>query len=204
MSHIIQRILIATGNRNKAREISEILGSSWVVESLADYPDIEAAEETGTTFEENAVLKALAVARSYEGVVLADDSGLEVDVLGGQPGVYSARYAGSGATDADNIAKLLAAMEAFGTDDSARCARFRCVIATAHRGQISGTFEGVVEGTIAREPRGEGGFGYDPVFVPDGFQITFAEMLPDEKHAISHRSRALAKAAVFLKESLSE
>ncbi len=194
-----RHILLATGNHNKTREVSEILGPDWIVESLADHPQIKPAEETGSSFEENASLKALAASHHYHGLVLADDSGLEVDALGGMPGVYSARYAGNQATDADNIAKLLHALESVGVDPVERRARFRCVIVAALRGKTIGSFEGTVEGSISLLPHGHSGFGYDPVFIPAGFQKTFAEMSAAEKHSISHRSRALTHAADFLR-----
>jgi XTP/dITP diphosphohydrolase len=133
--------------------------------------------------------------------VIADDSGLEVDTLGGAPGVISARYSGPGATDASNRAKLLAELRPFLHDPAAPVtARFHCVIALAHGGKLAGTFDGAVEGRILAEERGGGGFGYDPLFVPDGFDQTFAELPAETKNALSHRSSALAKLTAFLAE----
>lgn len=192
----MRHILLATGNRNKVREAAEILGSGWRIECLADHPEITPAEETGATFEENATLKALAASLHFDGMVLADDSGLEVDALGGAPGVRSARYAGEDASDAENVAKLLDELAGVGTGPGARSARFRCVIALARKGTLLGTFEGSVEGSITLAPHGEGGFGYDPVFLPTGSDRTFAEMAPREKHALSHRGRALAALSI--------
>jgi len=147
-------------------------------------------EETGITFEENATLKAVAASRLFDGWVIADDSGLEVDALGGAPGVLSARYAGPGADDAANNALLLKNLSGF--SGPGRSGRFRCVIVLARAGQKLAAFSGAVEGTILTGPRGTSGFGYDPLFVADGTDATFAELGDKSKNAISHRSRALA------------
>jgi len=146
-------------------------------------------EETGTTFEENSRLKAEGISLLVEGLVLADDSGLEVDALGREPGVYSARYAGTGCTDESNTALVLKKMRNF--PDEVRTARFRCVLAVAERGVTLGVFDGTVEGVLAHESRGKGGFGYDPIFMPLGYGQTFGELSPEIKHSMSHRSRAL-------------
>jgi len=124
--------------------------------------------------------------------VIADDSGLEVDLLAGAPGIYSARYAGENASDVENVDQLLCELRTRNVDGKKRSARFRCVIALAKNGKLRGTFEGVVEGTVVDPPRGTGGFGYDPVFQPDGFKETFAEMAPELKNKISHRAKAIA------------
>ena len=188
-------LLLATRNAHKTREFSELLGGEATVTDLTDRPDFESVEETGQTFEENAILKANAAAARTSGLVVADDSGLEVDSLGGAPGVYSARYAGENASDADNVAKLLAALSG---DD--RRAQFRCVLALVSRGETAALFEGVARGYIADHPAGADGFGYDPVFVPKGYDRTFAELGPAVKNALSHRARAVAQLRDYLLE----
>ena len=183
-------LIIATRNPGKVREIGEVLAGLEVrLLSLADLPGAPDVQETGATFEENARAKALAVARWSGKMALADDSGLEVEALGGEPGVLSNRYAGEGAGDADRIAKVLRLMEE--VPDERRTARFRCAAALASPDGRMSVVEGVVEGRITRAPRGAGGFGYDPVFVPEGHRRTMAELTPDEKNRISHRGRAL-------------
>jgi XTP/dITP diphosphohydrolase len=147
-------------------------------------------EETGSTFAENAILKAVAISRRMPGLVVADDSGLEVDALEGGPGVYSARYAGPSAKDGENIARLLSELSQCGRQRPFT-ARFCCVLALAREGEVLGTFEGVIEGTIIDPPRGGAGFGYDPVFQPTGFAQTFAELSFAEKNRISHRANAI-------------
>jgi XTP/dITP diphosphohydrolase len=192
-----QRLLLATRNANKTREVREILGDGWEVEDLTARPDLPDVEETGETFEGNAKLKALAAAEHYDGWVLADDSGLEVDALGGAPGVRSARFAGEEADMVANRALLLEKLrEVRGKD---RRGRFRCVLALARGGQVVATFSGAVEGIIAPAERGRGGFGYDPLFVAEGMCRTFAEVTPGEKHACSHRGRALVQAVAYLR-----
>jgi len=185
------RLLVATKNRHKVREIAQVLGlREDEVTSALDFPDLPDVVEDGATFEANAVKKAVSLARATGRVTMADDSGLEVDALDGAPGVYSARYAGEPADDAANNAKLLKALARAGD----RRARFRCVLALADPSGRVRTVEGCCEGAIAAAPRGAGGFGYDPVFVPEGHERTFAEMAPAEKHRLSHRGRALAAA----------
>lgn len=194
-------LLVATRNEGKAREFAALLGAAPLrVRSLADFPHAPEVEETGATFAENAALKARAYASATGLWTLADDSGLEVDALGGAPGVFSARYGGL-ATDAGRTARLLE--ELARTNDRARRARFVCVIALAlPPSDRLHLFEGTCEGRIARAPRGTHGFGYDPVFCPDGYRQTFGE-LPDETKAnLSHRARALQKALAFLHQLL--
>ena len=192
-----QRLLLATRNAHKTREVREILGDGWDVEDLTARPDLPEVEETGATFEENARLKAVAGSAHYDGWVLADDSGLEVDALDGAPGVRSARFAGEGADMAANRALLLEKLrEVRGPE---RSGRFHCVLALAKGGEVVDVFHGTVEGVITPSERGSGGFGYDPVFVPQGSCRTFAEFTPREKHSCSHRGRALARAAAFLR-----
>jgi XTP/dITP diphosphohydrolase len=187
------RLLIATKNAHKTAEIRSILGSNWVVEDLTTHLEIEAPEETGATFQENAAIKALEASRRFAGFVLADDSGLEVDALDGAPGVISARYGGPGATDADNRARLLQELRTVPSP-----ARFRCVMCIASAGQVLGTFSGAVEGAIIDTERGRGGFGYDPLFVPEGYSETFGELPLEIKNRLSHRARALVAAREFL------
>ena len=193
-------LLLATHNADKTREIQRILGAKFAVRDLSKHPEISKPLENGKTFEENAILKAIAASRKLPSLVIADDSGLEVDALGGAPGIYSARYATENASDAKNVEKLLQELRARNIADEKRSARFRCVIALARNEKLLGAFEGVVEGNIVDPPRGSGGFGYDPVFQPIGFEQTFAEMPPELKNKISHRAQAI----VALREALSD
>lgn len=182
-------LLVSTRNAHKVGEIRAILGPRFRVCGLDTLPDMPDVEETGDTFEENAGMKALAASGRFDGWVIADDSGLEVDALGGDPGVRSARYAGKQSDDHANNSLLLKNLE--GVRGKARSARFRCVIVLAKCGKKLGAFSGAVEGTIINAPRGTGGFGYDPLFVPDGHCETFAQLGTDIKNSLSHRARAL-------------
>jgi len=193
-------LLVATRNPHKTAEIRATLGPAWQVSDLNAHRELPVPEETGATFAENAQIKALAASQYFDGLVLADDSGLEVDALKGAPGVYSARYAGHGATDADNRAKLLRELAATGARGKARSARFRCAMVLAERGAWLGTFEGTVDGVVINRERGHGGFGYDALFVPEGHCLTFAELPPQTKNSLSHRGRALEQAGAFLKK----
>jgi len=184
-------LLVSTRNAHKVGEIRAILGPAFQVSDLSVLPEMPEVEETGTTFEENATLKAVAASMLFEGWVIADDSGLEVDALGGAPGVYSARYAGPEATDAANNALLLKNLE--GVRGKARAGRFRCVIVLARAGRKLAAFSGAVEGVIVNSLKGPGGFGYDPLFVPEGFCETFGELPPATKNGLSHRAQALGK-----------
>jgi len=195
---------VATRNPHKTRELQQILGSDFTVRDLRAHSEISEIAETGTSFEENAKLKALAVSRKLPGLVAADDSGLEVDALGGAPGIYSARYAGANATNKERIDKLLEELARIDAKKEQRSARFRCVLALARNGEVLGTFEGIVEGQIADRPRGSHGFGYDPIFVPNGFQQTFGQLRPAEKNQLSHRARALKKLRAFLNSRASQ
>jgi len=183
-------VLVSTRNAHKLVEIRQILGPSFELLDLSSVPALGEVEETGTTFEENAALKALAASAHFGGWVLADDSGLEVDALGGAPGVRSARFSGEGATDVTNRALLLEKLATVPAGQ--RSARFRCVIALARGGEVLSHFSGAVEGAIIQSEKGEGGFGYDPLFVPEGFGETFAELGAETKNRLSHRGRALA------------
>jgi XTP/dITP diphosphohydrolase len=189
---------VATRNAHKAREIQHILGSGFSVRDLRAYPQISEIIETGTSFEQNAKLKALGVSTKLPGLVVADDSGLEVDALGGAPGIHSARYAGANATDTEKIDKLLEELARVRAKNDSRRARFHCLLALARNGEVLGVFEGTVEGQITQQPRGSHGFGYDPIFVPKGFERTFGELGPAEKNQLSHRARALEKLRTFL------
>jgi XTP/dITP diphosphohydrolase len=193
----MQTLLIATSNGHKTREIGQMLGFGWQVSDLAALPHAPKIEETGATFEDNAVLKALEISRVFTGLVLADDSGLEVDALQGAPGVRSARFAGPNADDAENRSLLIRKLkEVGGTEFSAR---FRCVMVLASQAALLGSFAGTVEGTAILEERGYGGFGYDCMFRPLGYSETFAELQPEIKNSLSHRGRALAKVLEFLR-----
>jgi XTP/dITP diphosphohydrolase len=187
-------LLIATRNAHKTREIAALLGSEFAITDMTAAHHLEPVEETGQTFEENAVLKATVVSDVVSGLVVADDSGLEVDSLGGAPGVYSARYAGEDATDDANVAKLLAALD--GRID--RAAQFRCVLALARAGETLAVFDGIVRGSIALSPSGSRGFGYDPIFVPDGYDKSFSALGTSVKNAISHRARAVIQLRDYL------
>jgi XTP/dITP diphosphohydrolase len=183
-------LVVATRNRHKTREIQHILGPEFMVRDLAN-TEVPEIRENGTSFEENAKLKALAASRHLPALVIADDSGLEVDALGGAPGIYSARYAGANATSRDKIDKLLSELARVRATGDDRCARFRCVVALALNGDLFGIFEGIVQGRITDTARGDSGFGYDPIFVPDGFEQTFGELSEEVKNTISHRAKAL-------------
>ncbi len=190
-----KKIVMATNNAHKLQEAREILADSeWEVVSLSDLGCHEDIPETGATLEDNALQKAQWVAQKYGVDCFADDTGLEVYSLGGEPGVRSARYAGEGHDSQANMKKLLERLE--GQVD--RRARFRTVIALIRDGQVQ-QMDGVVEGTIRLEPSGVGGFGYDPVFQPENKEVTFAQMSAEEKNSISHRGRAMAKLKAILK-----
>ena len=192
------QLIVATRNAHKTREIQHILGSGFSVRDLRAYPQISETIETGTSFEENAKLKALAVSTKLPGLIVADDSGLEVDALGGAPGIHSARYAGANATNIEKIDKLLEELARVRAKNDSRRARFHCVLALARNSDVVGVFEGTIEGEITERPRGSRGFGYDPIFVPKGYERTFGELGPAEKNQLSHRARALEKLRAFL------
>src|SRR5205085_4373859 len=185
-------LVLATRNPHKTKEFRALLGVEFTLIDLSDFPEIVLPKETGRTFAENAMLKARSVSQDRQSLIVADDSGLEVDVLAGAPGIYSARYAGENASDAENVDKLLRELSTRHVTTEKLSARFRSVIALARSGKLLDTFEGVVEGNIVDSPRGTAGFGYDPVFQPTGFEQTFAEMPPDMKNKISHRAQAIA------------
>jgi len=186
------KIYCATSNPGKLREF-QLAAPDFEIVPLSQ--KVEPPEETGSTFEENAVAKAQYYSRFADGPLFADDSGLEVDALGGEPGVHSARYAGPHATDAANNALLLKDLE----EIEHRSARFVCTIALVDQGKLLGTFRGSVEGTILTEPRGTGGFGYDPLFFYAAYNRTFGEAAVGDKMLVSHRAQALAQMFDFLR-----
>jgi XTP/dITP diphosphohydrolase len=196
----MRSLLLGTRNPGKVIEIVNILaGSGWSFSSLQKFPGVGEAEENFTTFAENAIAKAQFYASATGLCALADDSGLEVEALGGAPGVFSARYAGADASDADRRALLLSELIKVG--DPNRRARFVAVVAIATtEGKVLNTSEGICEGTITFAPRGSGGFGYDPLFIPDGHTQTFAELPDTIKNQISHRARALLGTRTFLSQ----
>jgi len=193
-------IVVATRNRKKVEEIKRITeGMAISILTLDDFPECPEVVEDGTTFEENAIKKAVTVARYTGNPALADDSGLEVYALGGAPGTMSARYAGENAGDRNNIEKLL--HEMCSLPDEQRTARFVCCIALALPDGSVVTFYGYSEGSIGMEPKGFNGFGYDPIFYPRGHSRTFAEMSDEEKDALSHRGIALRKVCEYLRKN---
>ncbi|MCA1057841.1 XTP/dITP diphosphatase [Rossellomorea aquimaris] len=187
-----KRVIIATKNKGKAKEFQHMFAPyGYEVQTLLDLPHIEDVEETGVTFEENAVLKAETVAAELGALVIADDSGLSIDALEGRPGVYSARYAGEEKSDEANMEKVLGELES--VEDSDRTARFYCVLAIAGPEMETKTVTGTCEGMILRDKRGTNGFGYDPIFFVPSLQKTMAELTQEEKSGISHRGHALKK-----------
>lgn len=189
-------LVFATHNRNKALEIQALMPKGITIQTLDDIGCHDDIPETASTFEGNALLKARYVAKKFNVACFSDDSGLEVDFLNGQPGVYSARYAGETKNDEANLQKVLTELE----NQTNRGAQFKTVICLILN-QKTHYFEGVVRGTIRHQPAGEGGFGYDPIFKPEGNSITFAEMSREEKNTQSHRARALTKMIAFLNET---
>jgi XTP/dITP diphosphohydrolase len=193
---IMKKLCFATNNAHKLQEIQAMLGAQFELISLEATGCKEELPETGNTLEANSLQKAQYLFDNYGNInCFADDTGLEVEALNGEPGVYSARYAGAHRNNSDNIALLLTNLK----DKASRKARFRTVITLILDGIIH-QFDGIVEGQIIDELRGEGGFGYDPVFVPDGYEQTFAEMTMEQKASMSHRGRAFQKLVQFLKE----
>lgn len=188
-----RKLVFATNNLHKLEEVRAMLGDGFTVFGLREIGYEDDIPETGATFRENASIKSRYIYERFGLDCFADDSGLEVDALGGAPGIYSARYSGVHGDDAANIEKLLAELR----DKQVRTARFRTVISLVMGGNER-FFEGIVDGTIRTAKSGSGGFGYDPVFQPEGFDITFAEMKPEEKNAISHRGRAIEQLVAFL------
>ncbi|AHF10862.1 MULTISPECIES: XTP/dITP diphosphatase [Dehalobacter] len=191
------QVLLATMNKGKVMELEELLNDEKIeILSLSDLPNYQEVEESGSTFAENAFIKARAACAAGKMITLADDSGLEVDALAGAPGIFSARYAGEPKNDEHNIEKLLTDLE--GVPEENRTARFRCALAIICPDGQEYLTEGSVEGRILTERIGTGGFGYDPVFYLPDLQKTMAELSLDEKNCLSHRARAFAKAVPLL------
>lgn len=184
----LPRLILATRNAHKTAEIRHILGDHFEVLDVTSFPELPEIEETGTSFLENARLKALGISRRIDGWVLADDSGLEVDALAGAPGVWSSSYGGEEGNHTLNNQRLLREMA--GQQD--RTARFRCTLVFAKNGEELGVFLGTVEGSISESPSGNGGFGYDPLFIPAGYEATMADLGPEVKSQLSHRAKAIA------------
>jgi XTP/dITP diphosphohydrolase len=193
-------LVLATRNPGKLRELDRILGAQIRLAGLEDFPGAPDVPETGATFEENALLKARAIAAHTGLAAVADDSGLCVDALNGMPGVLSARWAGGHGDDKANLDLVLAQIA--DVPDARRGARFACAAALVLPDRREWVVTGTVEGRLIRVPRGSGGFGYDPIFLPDGFDLTTAEMTPEAKDAISHRGRAFRALAPFITGSL--
>jgi XTP/dITP diphosphohydrolase len=193
-------LVLATRNPGKLRELDRILGAQIRLAGLEDFPGAPDVPETGATFEENALLKARAIAAHTGLAAVADDSGLCVDALNGMPGVLSARWAGGHGDDKANLDLVLAQIA--DVPDARRGARFVCAAALVLPDSREWVVTGTVEGRLIRVPRGSGGFGYDPIFLPDGFDLTTAEMTPEAKDAISHRGRAFRALAPFITGSL--
>lgn len=193
------KLVIATANAGKLAEYKELLvGLPYTILSLADYPEVGEIAETGLTFQENAALKAQKISQHSGELTLADDSGLEVDALGGRPGVYSARFAGPQATDKENNTRLLRELEGLALAE--RTARFRAVIALSAPYKKTLFAEGICKGVINKKPLGDGGFGYDPLFLLPELGLTFAQLSAAEKNRISHRARALEKIRLLLEK----
>lgn len=192
----MQQLVFVTNNRHKLDEVSAKLNGAIQLLTLNDIGCHDDIEETGTTFKANASIKSHHVYAEYKLNCFGDDSGLEIDALNGEPGVYSARYAGAHGNHAANISKVLDNLKG----ETNRKARFRTVISLIWNGEEH-FFEGTVEGSIRRELSGSGGFGYDPIFEPEGYDITFAEMSMEEKNAISHRAKAMERLIAFLNEA---
>ena len=197
----MQTLLVATWNDHKTKEIGQILGSGWNARDLTALVDAPKVKETGSTFAENAALKAVAISEVFAGLVLADDSGLAVDALNGEPGVFSARFAGEDATDAQNRFKLTDLLKTLPAREFT--ARFQCEMVLAQHGRMLGSFSGTVEGIVVPFERGDHGFGYDSMFIPTGYDQTFAELPNEVKNRLSHRARALAQVAAFLQNASS-
>lgn len=191
-------LIVATRNAHKVQEIAAMLPAEYEVHSLVDFPDAPEVEETADTFAGNAALKACGISDILPGMVLADDSGLCVDALGGAPGVMSARYAGEHGNDAANNARLLQELAAV---PQPHTARFMCAMCVAQGGKVLAEFVGKVEGSITSAPAGEHGFGYDPLFVPAGYDCTMAQLPAEQKNAISHRADALQQFLVWAQQN---
>lgn len=193
---MMKKITLATGNAHKTEEVQSILGDGYKVLDLSQFSPKPEIVEDAETFEGNADLKALAIAGLVDHLVIADDSGLAVDALGGEPGIYSARYAGEEASMEENKEKLLQKL----SQKEERSARFVCVISVAQEGKVIQRFRGECEGEIIEEESGQGGFGYDPLFKPEGYELTFAELSSEKKNELSHRGKAMKQFMNWLNE----
>lgn len=196
MESVTPRLVVATRNAHKTAEIREMVGGRFEVLDATAFPGLPEVEETGTTFLENATLKAVAVSQELGGMVLSDDSGLEVDALDGRPGVWSSSFGGEEGNHAKNNQRLMREMDGI----SGRTARFRCVMVLACDGEVVADFSGSVEGRILEGASGDGGFGYDPLFAPEGHDQSFAELGSEVKNGMSHRGRALQQVVAWLEE----
>jgi XTP/dITP diphosphohydrolase len=194
MSSPAPRLIVATRNAHKTAEIRSMLGAKFEVVDATAFPEFPEIEETGTTFLENARLKAEGISRLIDGWVLSDDSGLEVDALGGAPGVWSSSFGGEEGNNEKNNARLMAEM----AGKAERGGRFVCTMVLAKDGKEQANFSGAVEGNIIDELRGTEGFGYDPLFIPTGYDQTFSELGDAVKNTLSHRSRALSQITAWL------
>ncbi|MCC8147371.1 non-canonical purine NTP pyrophosphatase [Akkermansia sp.] len=201
MEQALPLLVVATRNAHKTGEIRAMLAGKWEVKDLSDYPQAPPVDETGVTFTENATLKALSASKCIPGVLLADDSGLEVDVLDGRPGVWSSSFGGEEGNHARNNLHMMEELRRAGVRRGDKpSARFRCVMVLARNGRVLAEFSGSVEGHMLTEPAGEGGFGYDPLFVPEGHDRSFAQLPMEVKNSMSHRARALAQVVEWMKE----
>ena len=195
-------LCLATRNLNKVEEMAPVLAPKWTVKSTADYPEVEEIDETGDSFLANATLKAVTTSLAVPDYVLADDSGLECDALNGAPGVFSARYGGVPSSAERNNEKLLqelARVQAL--TPQLRAGRYRCVLVLARAGEMLASFDGTCEGTIALGPKGTGGFGYDPLFIPQGYARTFGQLGAKTKASLSHRAQALKEFLAWCKQN---
>lgn len=192
----MKKIVFATNNRHKSEEVKAILAEKAEIFCLADIGCNDDIPETGSTLEENAILKARYIYEKYNIPCFADDTGLEIDALNGRPGVYSARYAGEPSNSAMNMQKVQLEMEGI----TNREAQFRTVIAYIENGDIQ-LFEGIVKGAIGVKPEGNGGFGYDPLFIPEGYDMSFASLSPEVKNTISHRAIAMGKFTAYFQNA---
>lgn len=192
----MKKIVFATNNRHKSEEVKAILAEKAEIVCLADIGCNDDIPETGSTLEENAILKARYIYEKYNIPCFADDTGLEIDALNGRPGVYSARYAGEPSNSAMNMQKVQLEMEGI----TNREAQFRTVIAYIENGDIQ-LFEGIVKGAIGVKPEGNGGFGYDPLFIPEGYDMSFASLSPEVKNTISHRAIAMGKFTAYFQNT---
>ena len=192
---MMKELVFVTNNAHKVEEVAHAVGNRFKILSLKDLNFEDEIEETGTTFKENASIKTQRIYQQYQLDCFADDSGLEIEALNGEPGVFSARYAGEHGNHQANIERVLEQLE----DEKSRKAQFKTVVSLIWKGQEH-WFEGVVTGTIRTAISGNGGFGYDPIFQPDGYPITFAEMPLEEKNKISHRGKAMVQLIAFLQQ----